>query len=243
MNTPSPAQPLAGSLQVLSCATAGPNGDGPAPLARVAQYADCVQLQLWLPELRPPQGWQRLQLRDAHGRLLLDEAMDGLLQAGNRLLLDALPWPAGLLCLQASHRSGVHVRVQLQRSPAPAPLPQPASAADPADDLRLRDRLLDRLARRFAWRLTYDNHGRSGRVLFHELECCLAFAWEMTGDDADPLVIAVPPAADWERCTGRPLSEREAILRFVADTAQREQARSWRAEVRDDAIVFMAAQP
>lgn len=243
MDTPLPEPAPAGSLAVLACTITGPQVDGRAPWARVAQYADCVQLQLWLPELHPPKDWQRLQLRDAQGRLLLDEAMDTLLQAGHRLLLDAAAWPAGLLSLQASHRSGVQVRVQLRRSTTPATLPQPAATADPAEDLRLRDRHLEQLARRFAWRLSYENHGRSGRVLFHDRGSCLAFAWEMTGDEAEPLSIAVPPPAEWERCTGRPLGQREAILRFVADTAQREQTRSWQAELRDEAIVFLARQP
>lgn len=242
MNTPSPDDAPVGSLQVLACASTGPQVDVAAPLARVAQYADCVQLQLWLPVLHPAKDWQRMQLRNAQGRLLLDEAMDALLQAGNRLLLDAAPWPAGVLRLEMSHRSGVQVRVELLRSATPATLSQPAPLADPAEDLRLRDEHLERLARRFAWRLSYENEGRSGRVLFHELERHLAFAWEMTGDEAEPLVIDVPSPAEWERCTGRPLSQREEVLRFVAETAQREQARSWRAELRDEAIVFVARQ-
>lgn len=242
MNTPSPDDAPVGSLRVLACASTGPQVDRTAASARVAQYPDCVQLQLWLPELRPPQDWQRLQLRDAHGTLWLDEAMAGLLQAGNRLLLDTAAWPAGPLSLEMSHRSGVQVRVDLLRSATPATLPQPAPLADPAEDLRLRDEHLDRLARRFAWRLSYDNQGRSGRVLFHELERHLAFAWEMTCDEAEPLVITVPSTAEWERRTGWPASQREEILRFVAETAQREQARSWRAELRDEAIVFVARQ-
>ena len=242
MNTPSPEDTTVGSLRVLACASTGPGVDGTVASARVAQYPDCIQLQLWLPELHAPQDWQRLQLRDAHGTLWLDEAMADLLQAGHRLLLDAATWPAGALSLEASHRSGVQVRVQLLRSASPAMLPQPSLRADPAEDLHLRDEHLERLARRFAWRLSYDNQGRSGRVLFHDLERHLAFAWEMTGDEAEPLVITVPSAAAWEGCTGWPLGQREEILRFVADTAQREQARSWRAELRDEAIVFVAGQ-
>ena len=237
-------QPPGGLLQVLSCEAAQlPAGFTP-PLARVAQYPDCQQLQLWLPEEAKPEDWQRLRLRDAGGRMLLDEPIQGLLMARTRLLLDALPWPAGELWLEIGHASGGCLRVQLMKDAAlPVTLPQPAALADPGEDLQRRDAQRQQLMRRFSRRLSYTNQGRAGLVHYHEGdELSLSFRWEMSGDDAEPLWIDVPTAQEWERVTGVPLARREEILRFVAETACREQSSSWTAELRADAIVLLAAR-
>jgi hypothetical protein len=237
-------QPAGGLLQVLSCEAAQlPAGFTP-PLARVAQYPDSQQLQLWLPEEAKPEDWQRLRLRDTSGRMLLDEPVQALLLARTRLLLDALPWPAGELWLEIGHAAGGCVRVQLMKDAAePVALPQPAALADAGEDLQRRDAQRQQLARRFARRLSYTNQGRAGLVHYHEGdELSLSFPWEMSGDDAEPLWIDVPTVQDWERVTGVPLQRREEILRFVAETACREQSSSWTAELREGAIVFLAGR-
>lgn len=248
MDTPTDGhQPEAlpgGQLRVQSCEAAQlPAGFTP-PLARVAQYPDCQQLQLWLPEAAKPEDWQHLRLRDAGGRMLLDEPVQALLQARTRLLLDALPWPAGELWLEIGHASGGCVRVQLHKDAAQrSTLRQPAAQADAGEDLRMRDAQRQQLLRRFSRRLSYTNQGRAGLVHYHEGDTLtLSLRWEMSGDDAEPLWIDVPTVQDWERDTGVPLARREEILRFVAETACREQSSSWTAELRDSAIVLLAAR-
>lgn len=214
---------------------------GIAPLrARVAQYPDCQQLQLWLPDAARPEDWGRLRLRDAAGRLLLDEAVERLLSGRTQLLLDALPWPAGELWLEIGHVAGGCLRLHLRKDAAlPVALPQPAAQADAGEDLRLRESAQQELLRRFSRRLSYTSYGRAGTVQYNETGLCLDFPWEMSGDAAEPLWIAVPAAPDWERATGVALARREEILAFVAETACREQSSSWQAELRADSIVML----
>lgn len=88
-------------------------------------------------------------------------------------------------------------------------------------------------------RLEFRNVGRAGEVVYVEAERRLVFPHEIGGGDCR-WWIAVPAPADWLARTGVPLSERAEILRFVAETAQREQASSWRFEIADDAILFFA---
>lgn len=48
----------------------------------------------------------------------------------------------------------------------------------------------------------------------------------------------MPPAKYWEAQTGTPLSERDEIVRFVAEQVQREQASDWTFEIRENEIAF-----
>ncbi len=245
--TPKPPQvpqPAGGLLQVLSCEAAQlPAGFTP-PLARVAQYPESQQLQLWLPEEAEPDDWQRLRLRDAAGRMLLDEPMRQLLMSRTRVLLDALPWPAGELWLEISHVSGGCLRVHMNKDASQAiTLPQPAAEADRGEDLRYREGVLQQLAQRFSRRLSYSEQGRAGTVHYHEGSLRLSFPYEISGGDEELLAISVPSAQQWECSTGVPLDRRNEILDFVAETARREQCSSWYAEIRATEIAFVRHAP
>ncbi|MBT9458447.1 MAG: hypothetical protein IV097_17640 [Burkholderiaceae bacterium] len=238
-------QPTNGALSVVASEALG-LPDGYVPLyARIAQYPDCQQLQLWLPEQARPEDWQRLQVRNVAGRLLLDEAVAGLLQARRRLTLDALPWPVGALRLEIGHASGGCLRLQLRKyahDEAGAPslaLPQPAAMADPGEDLRLRETVLQQLVERFQRRLSYTEQGRAGTVHYHEGALRLTFPYEISGGDDELLAISVPRVEQWELATGVSLARRDEILDFVAETARRQQCPSWQAEIRAGEIAFV----
>lgn len=237
-------QPAGGLLQVLSCEAAQlPAGFTP-PMARVAQYPESQQLQLWLPKEADADDWQRLRLRDAAGQTLLDEPMRQLLMAPARVLLDALPWPAGELWLEISHASGGCLRVQMNKDASQAiTLPQPAAEADSGEDLRFRAAVLKQLVDRFQRKLSYTSQGRAGLVHYHEGELYLSFDYEMSGGDEELLAISVPSAEQWERATGVPLERRREILDFVAETARRDQCPSWQAEIRAAEIAFVRKAP
>jgi|GEM_PF-2427039 len=237
-------QPAGGLLQVLSCEAAQlPAGLTP-PIARVAQYPESQQLQLWLPEAANPEDWQRLRLRDAFGQMLLDEPMRQLLMSRTRVLLNALPWPAGELWLEISHSSGGCLRVQMNKDASQAiTLPQPAAEADSGEDLRFREAVLKTLVDRVLRKLSYTNQGRAGMVNYHEGALHLSFGYEMSGGDDELLAISVPSAEQWERATGVPLERRSEILDFVAETARRDQCPSWYAEIRAAEIAFVRHAP
>jgi len=112
----------------------------------------------------------------------------------------------------------------------------------PDAEQEFRARALQQLERALAAprRLEFRNAGRAGELVYVEADRRIVFDHEIGGGDCR-WWIAVPAAADWQARTGVPLSERAEILRFVAETAQREQAPGWRFEIAEDAILFFAA--
>lgn len=216
------------------------------PRVRIAQYADAQQLQLWLPA--QPAGWTRLGLCDDDGREVWAQPVPGAAARGQCLALDTAGWPPGDWCLRIERGDGQALRLRLRKAADDAPprLPQPAAAADAGDDLRLRDGLQAALARRLGRRVRYESQGRCGRVVYHEPGVGggfeLAFDYELGGDEV-PAWIAVPRPADWERDTGVAAARRDEILGFVAACVQRDQARTWVAEVTDSAIVLRPPRP
>jgi hypothetical protein len=50
--------------------------------------------------------------------------------------------------------------------------------------------------------------------------------------------IDIPTENQWEKQTNTPLSKRQEILEFLAKTVQREQAPSWKYEIRETDIAF-----
>ncbi|MDB5850815.1 MAG: hypothetical protein JWP29_4567 [Rhodoferax sp.] len=51
-------------------------------------------------------------------------------------------------------------------------------------------------------------------------------------------IVHLPTAAQWEAATGTPLSRREDIVDFVAETVRREEAGSWRYVIGPDRITY-----
>lgn len=113
----------------------------------------------------------------------------------------------------------------------------------PDAEQEFRARALQQLERALAAprRLEFRNVGRAGEVIYIDAEHRIVFEHEIGGGECR-WWIAVPSADDWLARTGVPLGERAEILRFVAETAQREQASSWRFEIAEDAILFFASQ-
>lgn len=59
----------------------------------------------------------------------------------------------------------------------------------------------------------------------------------MGGGDCK-LYIDIPSSDEWEKSTDTSLGRRGEILEFVARTAQKEQARTWRYEIHEREIAF-----
>lgn len=211
---------------------------GLAPLrARFVRYPGCQQLVLWLP-LEGPQPWGRLQvLPDGGGAALLDEPVSRLVGGSVQILLDTWRWPPGAMTLVIDHAQGWQLRLPLHKDEdgRPPVLPQPAALGDPGEDLALRAAALQAMAARFSRRLEIDGTARAGTLTYVEGDLRIRFDHEMGAGDA-ALVVALPPAAEWERRTGVPLARRDEIVAFVAERLQ--QQASWPFEITDDAIVF-----
>lgn len=63
-------------------------------------------------------------------------------------------------------------------------------------------------------RVSYEQEGRGGTVIFQQDDIILRFSWEFGGGKALALIF-VPSAETWENETGLPLERRESILDFV----------------------------
>lgn len=112
---------------------------------------------------------------------------------------------------------------------------------DAEQEFRTRALLLLEQALAPRRRLEFRNLGRAGEVIYVDAGRRIVLEHEIGGGDCR-WWIAVPRAEEWVLRTGAPLSERAEILRFVAETAQREQASGWRFEIAEDAILFFAAR-
>ncbi|MFN0216500.1 MAG: hypothetical protein ACKVT2_19745 [Saprospiraceae bacterium] len=111
-------------------------------------------------------------------------------------------------------------------------------------DRELRDNAIESLSGAFNSasvkeyaRLEYENMGRGGYVTFVEAEIRIRFWHEIGGGDCK-WYIEVPNEADWEKETNTPLSRRREILLFIANGVRRDQAHSWRFEIRDTGIAY-----
>ena len=108
---------------------------------------------------------------------------------------------------------------------------------NPDFDLVLRQQVLAALSRRWQRRLAFEGNVRAGTVVYIDGERQIRFWHEMGGGDCK-LYINLPAEAQWAAATGTPLSERDEIVRFVAERVQQEKASGWRYEISAAAIEF-----
>jgi hypothetical protein len=116
----------------------------------------------------------------------------------------------------------------------------------PNEDRAIREEVQEDLIRTFEKvfekadneaRLEYEDYGRSGNITYIEGDIRFTLWHEMGGGDCK-MFINIPTEDNWESTTKTPLSRRREILLFIASTAKREQAPSWRFEIRDGEIAF-----
>lgn len=72
-------------------------------------------------------------------------------------------------------------------------------------------------------KLEYIYDGRSGHVVYTDEQGTIQLYYEFGGGDC-VAIINIPTEEEWTSTTHRPLSERNAILTFIAEQAIRDQA-------------------
>ena len=77
--------------------------------------------------------------------------------------------------------------------------------------------------------LQYLQEGRSGKVIYRDAHGDIGFYYEFGGGEC-VAVINIPTVENWTAETGRSTTERDKILRFVAERTTRDQTKSgsWR---------------
>ncbi|GAB4412057.1 MAG: hypothetical protein OHK0039_17760 [Bacteroidia bacterium] len=84
-------------------------------------------------------------------------------------------------------------------------------------------------------KLSYHTQGRGGSVLYQDAIGQISFSFEFAASDC-VAIIFVPTEAQWTAQTQRPLTDRTAILTFVAEQALRDQVPGGRYELYDPYI-------
>lgn len=87
-------------------------------------------------------------------------------------------------------------------------------------------------------KLEYSSQGREGYVVYKDEISTLKFYYEFGGGNY-VAIISVPNADKWEAQTKRPLSERETILKFVAEQATKDQVKDGYYQLKDSFIAIM----
>lgn len=82
---------------------------------------------------------------------------------------------------------------------------------------------LKSLFRKKGRKLEYKSNGRSGRVIYKDGQGDLEFYYEFGGGDC-VAIIFIPSVNDWTVQTKRNLSERQAILTFIAEQTIKDQS-------------------
>ena len=107
----------------------------------------------------------------------------------------------------------------------------------PNEDLILREKLNNELARKFSRRIEYEGTLRSGSVIYLDVDTRIEFSNEMGGGNCLAF-INIPSEMQWEAATKTPLSRRKDILEYVAAAVQSQQASNCYYEIKEDSISF-----
>jgi hypothetical protein len=225
------------------------------PTVRYVHYPGAQQLILWLPQ----SGYH------GYGDVTLTRGADTIendtvrsrLNGSIQILWNTLPWPPGDYLITITHEEGWRHEVALTKlaegietpAPEPPPLLDPAIEHAPIiyrdgagnllpnTDLDMREQAQRNVARRFNRRLEYEGNFRAGTIHYIDGDLRISFYHEMCGGSMK-FSIDVPSAEHWVAATKTPLSDRDEILKFVADEVKREQASSWRYEITPSTIDF-----
>lgn len=83
--------------------------------------------------------------------------------------------------------------------------------------------------------LLYVNTGRDGYVIYRDIRSEIKMYYEFGGGNCIA-IISIPSTADWEKETNRSLSDRTAIITFVAERATKEQVSNGYYKITEDCI-------
>ena len=223
--------------------------------AKFVRYEGCQQLTLWLPQ-DGHSGYERLRIRQAGGDWIEDASITGRLNGRVQILIDTYPWPPGEYAVEITHYDGWHHELSLSKleEAATQPLPEPRAEPEASEgpivyrdgtgkvipnyDLDLRAKELGRLSDRFSRCLEFEGNFRAGTIVYIEGDTRLRFNHEMCGGGVH-FSIDIPAPERWEAETGRPLSDRDDIVAYVAEETRRLKARSWRHVIQADRIDFV----
>ena len=107
----------------------------------------------------------------------------------------------------------------------------------PNEDAIIREKAFKDLVTQLSRRIEFEGTYRSGYVIYVEGDLRIPFYHEMYSGKYH-MGIAIPSESQWEVQTNTPLSRRQGIIEFLAETVQRQQVPSWQCEIRETDIAY-----
>ncbi|HPN69802.1 MAG TPA: hypothetical protein PLZ32_09800 [Saprospiraceae bacterium] len=225
---------------------------------KLVHYSDCQQLIIWLPN--DWRGYVDMEVKDLlSGETIWRKEISEIISGSIKIILDTLPFPPGDLSIIISGNDSIQHVINIKKyeegviPEIPEILPEIKPDYDkppiiyrdgfgniiPDQDLIMRGKVLNDLDRKFSRKVKYEDEGRSGTVIFIDGDKTLRFYSEMGGGNCI-FYINIPPKEHWIKETGYSLEERDEIIKFVAESALRDQAGSSGAyfEIEDKWITF-----
>lgn len=219
-------------------------------------YPDCQQLIIWLPEYG--RNYDVLVIKNINTEeIIFDKKVIDILSGSIQLLINTLPFPPGFFELKINKMNGFcHIisltkfEESIKTHEPEVETPKYKYSREQAiiyrdgtgkiisdEDLILRDKIITKMVNRFTRKIEYSGNVRSGSVIYIEGDKRLEFYSEMGGGKCI-FYVDIPSSEQWEKSTGYPLEERDEIIKFIAETTQRDQAPSGYYTIKEEEIVY-----
>jgi hypothetical protein len=220
-------------------------GEIPARNVRFVHYPGSQQMVFHMPKYAWDAGTYRL-INALTNQSILECPVREKLNGSTMILLDTYPLPPGFYTVETDWPNGWTHRIQwIKRRPG---YPVPETYTHPPGNVRMvqddtgyhiydangveipgesqvREQAERSIRRSFSRRIEYGPGGRGGTLYYVDTERRITFYWEFGGGDCIAS-IDLPTEEHWEKTTGAPLAEREAIVQFVAESVLRDQVPS-----------------
>ncbi|MBK7886964.1 MAG: hypothetical protein IPJ86_06550 [Bacteroidetes bacterium] len=211
---------------------------------KLVHYPESQQLVIWLPD--SGRLYDTIAIEDVNcNDIIWNKKVDDILSGSIQLIINTLFLSPGDFRVSIVKSDSLVHRIYLKKYPQGVEPPvekiQEISTPDvekgpiiyrdgfgnvlPDEDLILRDKVIEKMQAKFNRRVEFDGTVRSGTVKYIEGSRTISFYAEMGGGNCI-FYIDIPTSGKWEELTGFKLSEREEIVKFVAEESVRKQTRS-----------------
>lgn len=221
---------------------------------KFVHYPDSQQLIVWLSEYGHNYGAIRF-IDTATGAIFRENQVGDILNGSIQLLFNTLDLPPGQYAIEIDHPQGWKHRIELkkleegQEPEKPEPVAEKEQSSGPIvykdgfgnvipdEDLILREKAQKKINDMFNRKIEYSGTFRAGTITYVEGDLRIDFYHEMGGGNC-MFYIDIPAEKDWEAKTKTPLSRREEIVQFVAETVRRQQAPRTRYEIQETFVNY-----
>jgi hypothetical protein len=220
-------------------------GEVLAHQVQLVHYPGSQQIIFHMPKYAWDAGEIRL-LNTLNGEVVERKPVREKLSGSTQILWDTYPLQPGFYTIEANWPDGWTHRIQFVKRWPGYPVAEvytsppgnitmvqkdheyrlyDANGVEMDGEMQIREKAMRNIKRSFSRRVEYGPGGRGGNLYYVDAETRIEFWWEFGGGDCIAF-IDIPNAEQWEKRTGTPISERDDIVAFVAETVLRDQVSS-----------------